>query len=348
MINEKIKVLIIDDSALMRKIYTDFLTSTRTKVVGTAIDAIYAMKKIKDLQPDVLVLDIYMPQMDGLTFLEQLMKKSPLPVIVISAIVKKDEEMAVKALSLGALFFLEKPTSRDKIEVEKYKEDLIKKVIVCSETNFLRSSKQHVTKSTLKVHQIKKRDKFEIVAIGASTGGPQAIETLLRSVEYIDYILIIAIHMPARYTKEFSKRMNEISSLEIVEATDQMDLTPGKGYICPGGKHMQVLKSSNGYESYLLEPLPTDLYKPSIDILLNSIAKFKSPKTMGVIMTGMSNDGSQGLLSMRKNKSLTVIQDEKSSIIYGMPKSAKDNEAAEIELNLTNIIELLRVKEENK
>ena len=338
---KKIKVLVIDDSALMRKVYTDFLTSNQTEVVGTAIDAIYAMNKIQILKPDVLILDIFMPQMDGITFLEKLMKESPLPVIVISAIAKKGEEMAIKSLSMGALFFLEKPTSRTKEDLEKYKDDLIKKVIICSETNLKKPNTMKLQENYIP-SVIRNHSEFNLVAIGASTGGPQAIESILKSLDHLSYIIIIGIHMPAQHTTEFAKRMNDISKLKVIEAQEGMPLSKGSVYICPGGKHLQVIRQSNKLTCYLNQPIASDLHKPSIDILFQSIAKISGPETIGIIMTGMSNDGAQGLLEMKKKSSLTIVQDKKSCIVYGMPKAAKEINAAQIELNIGQIIQLLK------
>jgi len=331
-----IKVLIVDDSAVVRNIFSKELSvDPEIEIIGTAPDPYVARDKIVHLNPDVVTLDIEMPRMDGITFLRKLMKHYPLPVIVVSSLTPQGSELALEALQEGAVEVMCKPgpsysvgdMSLNLIEKIKaaacinIKEVLAKRLSLPSKTSTL-----SLTRTTNK-----------IVAIGASTGGTQALEYILTAMPSNAPSLAIVQHMPENFTKIFAKRLNEISALEVKEAEQNDRLIPGRALIAPGNKHMLVRRSGAVYYVDIKDGPLVKRQRPSVDVLFDSVAQYVGKNSIGVILTGMGSDGADGLLKIKQAGAPTIAQDEKSCIVFGMPKEAIKLGAAEKVLSLSEI-----------
>lgn len=317
-----IKVLIVDDSAVVRKILTDELSKHRDiEVVGTAVNPYVARDKIVKLRPDVITLDIEMPRMDGLTFLSKLMKHFPMPVVVVSSLTPENSETALKAFDLGAVEVFCKPGSA--YSTKDISRDLARAVRAAASARVkpLSEKKTQVAKNA-QIEPIKFKTTHKIVAIGASTGGTRAIETVLSGLPATTPGTVIAQHMPEAFTAGFAQRLNEISQMEVREARDNDHVIPGVALVAPGNRHM-VLRRSGG--SYLVKikngPL-VHYQRPSVDVLFRSVSKSAGKNAVGAILTGMGADGAKGLLEMKENGAYTIAQDEATSIVFGMPKEA--------------------------
>jgi len=331
-----IKVLIVDDSAVVRNIFSKELSvDPEIEIIGTAPDPYVARDKIVHLNPDVVTLDIEMPRMDGITFLRKLMKHYPLPVIVVSSLTPQGSELALEALQEGAVEVMCKPgpsysvgdMSLNLIEKIKaaacinIKEVLAKRLSLPSKTSTL-----SLTRTTNK-----------IVAIGASTGGTQALEYILTAMPSNAPSLAIVQHMPENFTKSFAKRLNEISALEVKEAEQNDRLIPGRALIAPGNKHMLVRRSGAVFYVDIKDGPLVKRQRPSVDVLFDSVAQYVGKNSIGVILTGMGSDGADGLLKIKQAGAPTIAQDEKSCIVFGMPKEAIKLGAAEKVLSLSEI-----------
>ncbi len=343
-----IKVLIVDDSALVRKIFTEVLSKDdEIEVIGTAPNPIIARDKIVLLKPDILLLDIEMPEMDGLTFLEKLMKHYPMPVIIISSLAKESSDVAYRALELGAAEVLSKPGSS--YSVKDMSEQLIEKIkgiaqmkkvkppaIVKNQTaeTSLSSRKAASSKALL-------RTTDKIIAIGASTGGTEAIKHIVtRLPEEVPPILITQ-HMPQFFTKSFAENLNRQSRVTVKEAEDKEPATPGKVLIAPGNKHMVLNRSGSFYFVEIKDGPLVHHQRPSVEVLFYSVAQIAGRNAIGVILTGMGKDGAEGLLEMRRSGAFTIAQDEESSVVFGMPKEAIAIGAAMRVLSLSQIPEII-------
>ena len=317
-----IKVLIVDDSAVVRKILTDELSRHRDiKVVGTAVNPYVARDKIVKLRPDVITLDIEMPRMDGLTFLSKLMKHFPMPVVVVSSLTPENSEIALKALDLGAIEVFCKPGSA--YSTKNISRDLARAIRVAASARVeAHSEKQILGVKKTQIGPINFKTTHKIVAIGASTGGTKAIETVLSGLPVTTPGTVIAQHMPETFTAAFAQRLNEICQMEVREAHDNDHVIPGVALVAPGNRHM-VLRRSGG--SYLVKikngPL-VHYQRPSVDVLFRSVAKSAGKNAVGAILTGMGADGAKGLLEMKENGAYTIAQDEATSVVFGMPKEA--------------------------
>lgn len=326
---EKIKVLVVDDSAIVRDILSrEINKQPDMEVVGVAVDPYVARDKIVRLKPDILTLDIEMPKMDGITFLEKLMKYYPMPVIIVSSITSQDKTAVIKALELGAFDVVNKPQGI--YSVAEIINEIISKIRAAYQTKevFLKKwnqfsttpdyEKKIISKSILS--EIKTTDK--IIAIGASTGGTLVIEYILCRLYGILPPILITQHMPEGFTYQFAKRLNELSELEVKEAEDGEIILEGKVYIARGGKHLSLERNGNILNIKLLDGEKVNFQKPSVDVMFNSVAEVMGKNSLGILLTGMGKDGAMGLLAMRKKGALTIAQDEKSSVVWGMPKSA--------------------------
>ncbi len=316
-----IKVLIVDDSALVRKILTQELSADPDiEVLGAAPDPFIARDRIVQLKPDVLLLDVEMPRMDGLTFLERLMKHHPMPVIIVSSLAQSGGEVAMRALELGAVEVLAKPGSSYSVkDMSLQLADRIKAVAGISRfksENAVRGEAESAAKTAL----IKTTNR--IIAIGASTGGTEAIKDILvRLPADIPPILIVQ-HMPQYFTKSYAERLNGICRMQVKEAADRELLAPGKALIAPGNFHMVLKRSGASYYVEVKEGPLVYHQRPSVEVLFVSVAKYAGSNAIGVLLTGMGKDGAEGLLKMRKAGAYTIAQDEKTSVVYGMPKEA--------------------------
>ncbi|UZR99679.1 protein-glutamate methylesterase/protein-glutamine glutaminase [Chondrinema litorale] len=342
---KKIKVLIVDDSALVRQTLVSVFSEDRSiEVVGTAADPYMAAQKLTKTVPDVITLDIEMPKMDGLTFLKKIMTQHPIPVVIISSLTAKGTEMAMKALEYGAVEILTKPQLHLKSFFEEYKLRLFDIIKAASVSRIKRRSAITVAKVPAKVNVseviarrqnnslIKTTEK--VVAIGASTGGTEAIKDLLQALPGDSPGVVIVQHMPEQFTKSFAQRLDGICEVTVKEASHGDNIIRGRVLIAPGNKHMVVKRNGARYYVELLDSPLVNRHRPSVDVLFRSVANFAGKNSIGVILTGMGADGAQGLLDMREAGALTIAQDERSSVVFGMPKKAIELNAVEKVLSL--------------
>ena len=337
-----IKVLIIDDSAMIRKVFEQELSKDpEIDVVGTAPDPFVGRDKIVYLKPDVITLDIEMPRMDGLTFLEKLMKHYPIPVVVVSSLAKKGGDVALKAMELGAVEVLSKPGSA--YSVGDMSEQLIEKVKAASKVKVEKrtSSEQVLVKNTGALASIRVKTTNKIIAIGASTGGTDALREVISRLPANSPPVVIVQHMPQNFTKAFANRLNQICEVTVKEATDGEYLATGKVLIAPGNQHMEIRRSGINYYVTLFDGPMMFHQRPAVEILFNSVAKYAGQNAVGAILTGMGKDGAQGLLNMRNAGANTIAQDEKTSIVFGMPKEAIELGAAQVIKPLTHIAQTI-------
>lgn len=327
--NRRIKVLIVDDSALVRKIFsTELSKDPEIEVIGTAPDPFIARDKIVQLQPDVITLDIEMPRMDGLTFLEKLMTYYPLPVIVVSSLAKEGHDIVFKALELGALDIMVKPGST--YSVQELCEQLIEKIKGAAKVGRFskRLQKEKTASSFSSSNKLIFKTTDKIIAIGASTGGTEAIkEVLLGLPTEIPPILVVQ-HMPEHFTRTFAERLNSLCKFEVKEAEDGELASPGKVLIAPGNRHMLLKRSGTKFYVEIKDGPLVYHQRPSVEVLFNSVAQTAGCNSMGIILTGMGKDGAKALLEMKNTGAFTIAQDEATCIVYGMPKEAVDLGAA--------------------
>jgi len=328
--SKKIKVLIIDDSALIRGVMKEIINSQPDmEVVGQAPDPITARDLIKQLNPDVLTLDVEMPRMNGLEFLEKLMRLRPMPVVMVSTLTEKGNEVTLKALELGAIDFISKP----RVGVIDGMNDLIfeisEKIRAASRAHIRRHAIGSSTLSKpqpLPGHFLHTTEK--LIFVGSSTGGTEALKEFLSRMPSTAPAVLVTQHMPETFTQSFAHRLNGLSAMTVKEAEHNERIVPGHAYIAPGHSHLLVKKSGAYYYTELSKSDPVNRHRPSVDVLFNSAAEVAGPNALGIIMTGMGKDGAQGLLAMRQAKAYTIAQDEASCIVFGMPKAAIDIGAA--------------------
>lgn len=321
-----IKVLVVDDSAVVRQILREKLSKEADiEVVGTAPDPYIARDKIMKLSPDVLVLDVEMPRMDGITFLKKLMRYRPMPVIIFSSLTPQGSELALEALRAGAIEVMAKPGGS--YTVGEAIVQLAQKIKAAARARFLKarwedlpplSEEEDPQQRTL----LSKYIGDEVIAIGASTGGTEALRVVLQQMPLDSPGIVIVQHMPPGFTAAFARRLNEICKIEVREAKDGDPVLAGTALIAPGGVHMVLVRSGNRYYVRLKEGPLVNYQRPSVDVLFSSVAKAAGPKAIGVILTGMGSDGARGLLEMKKAGARTIAQDEETSVIFGMPKEA--------------------------
>lgn len=321
----KIKALVIDDSALMRQVLTTVLhQDPEIHVVGTAANPLIAREKIKTLKPDVLTLDIEMPGMDGLTFLEKLMRLHPLPVVMVSSHTEKGAMATLRALELGAVDFVAKPQSgvREGLSTELMEEIRVK-VRAAADAHVrpapaVPSAKPRIAQPCIAPPEC--RD--GIVVIGASAGGTQAISEIMAKLPRSTPGVAIVQHMPPKFTASFAERLHQQSELEVREAKSGDRLKPGVALVAPGGYHMAIMRAGGGYAVRVFEDEPVNRHRPSVDVLFDSAARTVGADALGVILTGMGSDGARGLLAMKMAGAHTIAQDEKSCVVFGMPEQA--------------------------
>lgn len=333
-----IKVLIVDDSAIVRKILTEELSKYKDiEIVGSAADPYIARDKIVKLKPDVITLDLEMPRMDGLSFLVKLMKYYPMPVIVLSSLTPKNSEAALKALDLGAVEVLCKPGSA--YSTSDVSRSLVHAIRAAASARIhkVQGQKSILKDQTAADDHLNIQTTHKIIAIGASTGGTKAIEVILKGLPPSTPGTVIVQHMPENFTTAFAKRLGEICQMDVREAKDNDHVIPGLALIAPGNRHMLLKRSGTDYIVKIKTGPPVHYQRPSVDVLFQSVAKNAGPNAIGVILTGMGQDGAKGLLEMRKNGAITIAQNEETSVVFGMPKEAIKIEAVDSIVPLPDI-----------
>lgn len=350
----KIRVLVVDDSALMRKLLTDLLNSdSDIEVVGAAMDAYMARDKIKKLNPDVITLDVEMPKMDGLVFLGNLMRLHPMPVVMVSSLTEKGAEVTMRALELGAIDFVNKPKVDLAHGLEECAAEIADKIkaaaAVSREVLSYRANSAQAKPNGAANAEAKGangsgasgskhfRTTDQVIAIGASTGGTEAIKEVLIRTRPDSPGIVIAQHIPPVFSKSFADRMNTVSPLVVCEARDGQQIRPGHAFIAPGDKHLKVIKDGAFYRCKLDDGPTVNRHKPAVDPLFDSVAEMVGQNAIGVVLTGMGRDGALGLKRMRDAGAATIAQDEKTSVIYGMPRAAVEEGGAERVLPLNSI-----------
>ncbi len=350
----KIRVLVVDDSALVRKLLTEILSSDPgIEVVGSAMDPYVARDKIKQLNPDVLTLDVEMPRMDGVTFLRNLMRLRPMPVIMVSTLTEKGAEITLDALGYGAVDFVTKPKVDLAHSIGDYAEELTEKVKFASQAKVKQLVSQpgrpapmaREVQPSSSVDEVvappRSRRHFrttdQLIAIGASTGGTEAIRVVLEALPSSTPGIVISQHIPASFSGPFANRMDRASAMKVSEARDGEQILPGHVYIAPGDRHLMVIRDGARYRCKLNDGVPVNRHKPSVDVMFRSVAQSAGPNATGVILTGMGKDGAQGLKDMLEAGARTVAQDEQSSVVWGMPGAAVALGAAQEVLPLDQV-----------
>lgn len=326
----KIRVLVVDDSALMRGMLTELINAAPDmEVVGVAPDAVIAREMIKALNPDVLTLDVHMPKMDGLEFLDRLMRLRPMPVVMVSSYTESGSETTLKALELGAVDFIGKPRADAAKRLEGYAEELVDKIRTAKGARLQRLPINHPVSassagqgSAVSSALSRAATGGKIIFVGASTGGTEAIKEFLLGIPAGAPPIMIVQHMPESFTASFARRLDGLCAPNVIEAQGNEKIEPGYVYIAPGHSHLQIRRGASGYLTELLSTPPVNRHRPSVDVLFDSAAGLVGRQAVGVILTGMGKDGAQGLLRMRQAGARTLGQDEASCVVYGMPREA--------------------------
>ncbi|WP_449445887.1 protein-glutamate methylesterase/protein-glutamine glutaminase [Thermomonas brevis] len=331
----KIRVLIVDDSALVRQVLTELLSADPgIEVVGTAPDPLIAREKIKQLEPDVLTLDVEMPRMDGLTFLQNLMRLRPMPVVMVSSLTEAGAQVTLDALALGAIDFVTKPKLDVQRGLTSYGADLREKIKFAARA---RVARLQPAGAPVQIGAIKYRTTDRLIAIGASTGGTEAIRAILEQMPADAPATVITQHIPAAFSRPFAERLDRHSKMTVVQAEDNMQLLAGHAYVAPGGLHLRVQRSGARWHCRLGEDDPIRRHRPSVDALFESVAAAAGANASAALLTGMGDDGARGLLALRKAGAATMVQDEASSVVWGMPGAAYTLGAAQQVLPLQEI-----------
>ncbi|HYX38179.1 MAG TPA: chemotaxis response regulator protein-glutamate methylesterase [Oligoflexus sp.] len=320
----KIRCLIVDDSAIVRSVLQRMLNSDpEIEVVGSAPDPYVAREKLIELQPDVMTLDIEMPRMDGLTFLEKVMAAMPIRTLIISSLAREPSEMALRALEVGAIDVLAKPAINVTDSLHQMREDVITRVKAVARARLHPRIKPKVdSRPTLRPSQALGQTTHQILAMAASTGGTEALKVVLRHLPPDIPGTLIVQHMPPVFTRTFAENLNRICSFEVKEAEDGDRVKPGLVLLAPGNYHMELTRSGAYYYVKLNQDPAQHGVRPAADIMLRSVARYAGKNAVGVVLTGMGRDGAQGLLEMRQTGAYTIAQDEPTSVVYGMPKAA--------------------------
>ncbi len=341
MVGKRIRVLIVDDSAVIRQVLTEILSQADDiEVVGTAQDPIFAMNKIRALRPDVITLDVEMPRMDGLTFLEELMRTNPIPVLMVSALTQRGNETTLRALELGAIDYIPKPRIDISEGVIKLGEEIIRKVRIAAKAK-VRMPVQKTPPSRPLQSSFRLETTDRIIAIGASTGGTQAVTEIITALPESTPGIVIVQHMPPMFTRSFAERLNSLSRLDVKEASTGDRIIRGSVLIAPGNKHMTIRRNGAMYYTEIKDGPMVNFVRPSVDVLFSSVAKYVGGNAIGVILTGMGEDGAKGLLEMKGAGAFTIAQDEATSVVFGMPRRAIEMGAVKRVAPLEEIPEII-------
>jgi len=332
-----IKVLIVDDSAVVRQVLSAALAEDPAiELIGAASDPVFAMERMRAQWPDVIVLDVEMPRMDGITFLKKIMAERPTPVVICSTLTEKGAATTMQALEAGAFSIITKPKMGLKRFLEDSSNDLVSTIKAAAHANARKLVPRAVTAiaplpklsadailpaATHTTHAMAETTE-RVVAIGTSTGGTQALETVLTALPRVCPGIVIVQHMPEKFTGAFAARLNDLCQIEVREAKNSDRVLPGLALIAPGGRHMLLKRNGAQYHVEIVDGPPVSRHRPSVDVLFRSVSKTAGKNALGIIMTGMGDDGAAGLLEMRNEGALTIGQDEQTCVVYGMPKEA--------------------------
>lgn len=336
-----IKVLVVDDSALIRNLLGEIINAADDMtLVGAAPDAYVAKQMVKQFTPDVITLDIEMPKVDGLRFLEVLMEARPTPVVMISTLTEHGAEATLRSLELGAVDFIPKPKLGVVQGIEEYRGLILAKIRTAARSKVRKQRTKITTANSLSYSGTEK-----IIAIGASTGGTEAIKSVMEALPANAPATVITQHMPPGYTSTFAKRLDNCSKMKIVEAKGGERLLPGHGYLAPGDRHMTVVRSGADYRIEISDHERVSGHRPSVDVMFDSLVKSAGNNVVAALLTGMGKDGAQGLLNLHKVGAHTICQSEASCVVFGMPKVAigmgAANQVLDLELLPANIIKYL-------
>ncbi|MBI3637579.1 MAG: chemotaxis response regulator protein-glutamate methylesterase [Candidatus Rokubacteria bacterium] len=333
----RIRVLVIDDSALMRQVLTQMLgADPALEVVGTAPDPLVASEKIKALAPDVLTLDVEMPRMDGLAFLERLMRAQPMPVLMVSSLTEAGCDVTLRALELGAVDFVTKPRLDIRGRMSEIAAEIIDKIKTAATARVRPGPPSPPARPAAPAPPMF-RTTQAVVMVGASTGGTEALREFLTALPADAPGIVIVQHMPERFTRAFAERLDRLCEVRVKEAEDGDRVLAGHAYIAPGNFHLRVVRDGAQVRARVTSEEPVNRHRPSVDVLFQSAAAALGPNALGVIMTGMGHDGARGLLAMRQAGAHTVAQDEDSCVVFGMPREAIALGAAERVVPLARI-----------
>ncbi|MFY0542770.1 protein-glutamate methylesterase/protein-glutamine glutaminase [Brevibacillus sp. H7] len=368
---EKIRVLVVDDSAFMRKVISDILTSDPAiEVIDRARNGLECMEKVKQLDPDVVTLDIEMPVMNGLEALEQLMLQTPVPVVMLSSLTKEGADATIRALEYGAIDFVTKPSGPISLDINKVADGIIERVKAAAQMkgrlkrhtlfNRLQMHKRPAPKSppvanesrpavsghppSPTIRETRTNGSLQkLVALGTSTGGPKALQTVLSAIpDTFPAPIVIVQHMPAGFTKSLAQRLDSLSAIRVTEVTDGQLIEPGTAYIAPGGYHFEVHQVNGQLRAHLHLQDPRSGHRPSVDVLFESVSRLTNVDKWAIIMTGMGNDGTKGLKQMKETGRVTsIIEDESTCVVYGMPRAAIQAGLADNVVPLDKIAEKL-------
>jgi len=338
-----IRVLIVDDSRFIQKMFSHILgEAPDIEVLGVANDAYDAREKIKALNPDVITLDIEMPKMDGISFLEKIMTLRPMPVVMVSTLTQKGAEHTLRALELGAVDYVSKPAENTNQHIHQISSQLVEAVRAAAKARVQpHRYTQNKEPSKPKPLSIKNPASLKLIAIGSSTGGVEALREIIPKLPTTCPPILMTQHMPVQFTKTFAQRLDTLSHITVHEAQDGMTLERGHAYLAPGSHHLKIALKGDKFKCMLDDgPLVTG-HKPSVDVLFSSFAQQVKKRAIGVILTGMGKDGAKGLLEMKDAGAQTLGQNEQSCVVYGMPKAAKLNGGVDREVSLEHIAQSL-------
>ncbi|AGW92717.1 MULTISPECIES: protein-glutamate methylesterase/protein-glutamine glutaminase [Cupriavidus] len=319
----KIKVLCVDDSALIRSLMTEIINSQPDmEVVGTAPDPLVARDLIKRLNPDVLTLDVEMPRMDGLDFLERLMRLRPMPVLMVSSLTERGSEITMRALELGAVDFVTKPKLGIRDGLLEYTDTIADKLRAAARARVRAAAQPTAAAEAAPMLRSPLLSTEKLIILGASTGGTEAIKEFLMPLPPDSPAVMIVQHMPAGFTRSFAQRLDGLCRITVKEAVHGERVLPGHAYIAPGDSHLRLARSGANYVAHLSQEAPVNRHRPSVDVLFDSAAEHGGKNVIGVILTGMGKDGARGMLRMREAGAYNLAQDEHTCIVFGMPKEA--------------------------
>lgn len=349
-----IRVFIVDDSAVVRKVLTELLESIAgIAVIGSAQDPIFAQQKMEKDWPDVIILDVEMPRMDGITFLKKLMAERPTPVVMCSTLTEEGSKTSLQALSIGAIDVVAKPKANLTTSLPEASHDLVSAIRTAAKANMAGAklkpiapiimADKKLTADAMLTKGASRQNKKTgpLVAIGASTGGTQALEAVLKALPANSSPILIVQHMPENFTNTFAHRLNDLCKVEVKEAKDNDAVLTGRVLIAPGGKHMMLQTTQFGTSVQVKDGPRVSRHKPSVDVLFRSVSKYAGGNALGIIMTGMGDDGARGIKEMHEAGAKTIAQNEATCVVYGMPKEAVKLGAIDHETGLNQIAEII-------